>query len=173
MGGISDMELRIVAANIQALLNFQVEMLDPMAVPEEAFQPHRGQYDAGLILKRFAQSSFPHLRSVLIVTNVDLCTPILTYVFGEAEIGRTRAIVSSFRLKDTRDGFPAPADVYYERLVKIALHEIAHTLALYHCEAPKCLMRFSPKVQDLDELDIWFCKRCSFVLRRTLKKGLE
>jgi archaemetzincin len=173
MGRISDMEARVVAANIQSLLNMPVEMLAPMAIPEEAFQLHRGQHDAGLILKRLAESSFPHQRCVLTVTNVDLCTPILTYVFGEAEMGRKMAIVSSFRLRNTRDGLPVPADVYYERLVKVALHEVAHTLSLYHCEEPKCLMRFSPKVQDLDELDIRFCRRCSFALRHTLEEDLK
>lgn len=173
MGEVSDTELRIVVANIQVLLNLQVEMLAPMPVPEEAFQAHRGQYDAGLILRHLAESSFPRQRCVLTVTNVDLCTPILTYVFGEAEMGRKMALVSTFRLRNMRDGFPAPADVYYERLVKVALHEVAHTLSLYHCETPGCLMRFSPKVQDLDELDIRFCKRCGFALRHTLKEDLK
>jgi len=172
MGRVSAAELRVIAANIQAVMNLPVELLAPMAIPEEAFQPHRSQYDAGLILKRLAQLPFPHQRCVLTVTDVDLCTPILTYVFGEAEMGQKRAIVSGFRLTDGPDGFPAPADVYYERLVKIALHEIAHTLSLYHCEAPKCLMRFSPKVQDLDALDISFCRRCGFALHRTLRKRL-
>lgn|GEM_PF-199547 len=154
-GRVSAAELRVIAANIQVLMNLPVELLAPMAIPEEAFQPHRGQYDAGLILKRLAQLPFPHQRCILTVTDVDLCTPS-----GRRKWDKKRAIVSGFRLKDTPDGFPAPADVYYERLVKIALHEIAHTSSLYHCEAPKCLMRFSPKVQDLDALDISFCRRC-------------
>jgi archaemetzincin len=98
---------------------------------------------------------------------VDLCTPILTFVFGQAELGQSLAIVSDFRLK-YKDGIMAPEDIYYERLAKVAIHEIAHTFSLYHCETPKCLMRFSHGLSHLDELDIFFCERCSFMLRKSM-----
>lgn len=152
------------------MLEVPVEMLAPMAIPEDAFQPRRSQYDAGLVLKHLARFSFPRHPRVLAITDVDLCAPILTYVFGEAEMGLKLAIVSGFRLKYREDGTPAPAAVYYERLVKVALHEIAHTLSLYHCEAPGCLMQISPVAGDLDKLDIHFCERCGFVLRRNMKE---
>ena len=123
MGRAPQTAIRVVAANIQTMLEVPVEMLAPMAIPEEAFQPHRGQYDAGLVLRHLSQYSFPHHPCVLAITDVDLCAPILTYVFGEAELGLKLAIVSDFRLKDREDGTPASIDVYYERLAKIALHE--------------------------------------------------
>ena len=144
-------------------------MLAAMEIPEEAFQPHRGQYDAGLVLKHLAQFSFPHHSRLLAITDVDLCTPIHTYVFGEAELGLSRAIVSDFRLKHLENGGMAPEGTYYERLAKVALHELAHTFSLYHCETPKCLMRFSYGLGHLDELGIFFCERCSFALRQSLK----
>ena len=100
---------------------------------------------------------------------MDLCTPIHTFVFGEAELGLKLAIVSDFRLKHMEDGIMAAEGTYYERLAKVALHEIAHTFSLYHCETPKCLMRFSYGLSHLDELDIFFCERCSFVLRQSLR----
>ncbi len=143
-------------------------MLAAMAIPEEAFQPHRCQYDAGLVLKHLARFSFPHHSRLLAITDVDLCTPIHTFVFGEAELGLTRAIVSDFRLKHWEDGNIAPEGTYYERLAKVALHELAHTFSLYHCETPKCLMRFSYGLSHLDELDIFFCERCSFMLRQSM-----
>ncbi len=169
MGRIPETAIRVVAANIQAVLEVPVDMLAPRAIPEDAFQPRRTQYDAGLVLKHLARSPFPRHPCVLAVTDVDLCTPILTYVFGEAQLGLKLAIVSDFRLKAGEDGTSAPADVYYERLAKVALHELAHTLSLYHCEAPRCLMQFSPRVRNLDELDIRFCERCSFILHRNMK----
>lgn len=169
MGRVPETAMRVVAANLQTLLEVPVRKLAPMAVPENAFQPHRSQYDAGLILKHLAQFSFPNHPRILAVTDVDLCVPIFTYVFGEAELGLNLAIVSDFRLKDSEDGTSAPAAVYYERLAKVALHEIAHCLSLYHCETPKCLMQISPQVRDLDQLDIYFCERCSFVLRLNMK----
>lgn len=169
MGRVSHTALRVIAANIQTLLGTPVEMLAAMEIPEEAFQPHRGQYDAGLVLKHLAQCSFPHHSRLLAITDVDLCTPIHTYVFGEAELGLSRAIVSDFRLRHLENGDMTPEGTYYERLAKVALHELAHTFSLYHCETPKCLMRFSYGLGHLDELGIFFCERCSFALRQSLK----
>jgi archaemetzincin len=169
MGRMSQTALRVVAANIQAILETPVEMLPAMAIPEEAFQRHRCQYDAGLVLKYLARFSFPHHSRILAITDVDLCTPILTFVFGQAELGLNLAIVSDFRLKHTKEGIMAAESIYYERLAKVALHEIAHTFSLYHCETPKCLMQFSHGLSHLDELDIFFCERCSFMLRQSLR----
>jgi archaemetzincin len=170
MGRIPKTVLRVIAANIQGVLEIPVDVLPAMAVPEEAFQRHRGQYDAGLVLKYLAGFSFPSHVRVLAVTDVDLCTPILTFVFGEAELGLNLAVISDFRLKHMEGGTMAAEGVYYERLAKIALHEIAHTFSLYHCETSKCLMQYSRGLSHLDELDVLFCERCSFALRQSLRK---
>lgn len=169
MGQVPQMALRVIAANIQAMLEAPVEMLPEMAIPEEAFQTQRCQYDAGLVLKYLAQFSFPHHSRILAVTDVDLCTPILTFVLGEAEMGLSLAIVSDFRLKHMEDGGMASEGIYFERLAKVALHEIGHTFSLYHCETPRCLMRYSHQLSHLDGLDIFFCERCSFMLRQGMR----
>ncbi len=158
----------MIAANLQALLEATVEMLPPMTIPEEAFQHHRAQYDAGLVLNYLARFSFPHHSRILAITDVDLCTPILTFVYGQAELGLRLAIISDFRLKYMQDGGMAAEGTYFERLAKVALHEIAHTFSLYHCETPKCLMRSIHDLGHLDELDVFFCERCLFALRQSL-----
>jgi len=169
LGQMPQMVLRVIAANLQAMLETPVEMLPAMAIPDEAFQSRRGQYDAGLVLKNLARSPFPRGWHILAVTHVDLCTPIHTFVFGEAELGHNLAIVSDFRLKYREDGGMASEDIYYERLVKVTLHEIAHTFYLYHCETPKCLMQVSRGLSHLDGLDMIFCERCSFALRQSMR----
>ncbi|MHC1744825.1 MAG: zinc metallopeptidase [Syntrophobacteraceae bacterium] len=169
MGRAPHTAIRVIAANIQTMFEIPVEMLPAMPIPEEAFQAHRLQYDAGLVLKYLARFAFPHHSRILAVADVDLCSPILTYVFGEAELGLKRAIVSDFRLKHMEDGGLAPENVYYERLTKVALHELAHTLSLYHCETPRCLMRYSPGLSHLDDLDIYLCQRCGFALRENVR----
>lgn len=170
MGRIGEAPMRIVAANIQAVIGIPVDILAPMEIPEDAFQPHRRQYDAGLVLKRLtALIPARYLRTVALVT-ADLCSPILTYVYGEAEVGGRSAVVSAFRLRQNEDGATVSMDQYYERLVKVSLHEAAHTFSLLHCEDPRCLMRLSVKVRHLDEIDISFCRRCEFALREYLRR---
>jgi archaemetzincin len=168
MGRMPQAAVRVVAANIQVLFEVPVEMAPAMAIPEEAYQSQRGQYDARLVLKYLARFSFPPHSRLLAVTDVDLCTPIHTFVFGQAELGHSLAIVSDFRLKDMKEGIMAAEDVYYERLVKVVLHELAHTFSLYHCETPKCLMQVSRGLSHLDGLEIFFCERCSFALRQSI-----
>jgi archaemetzincin len=169
MGRLGEVAMRIVAANLQALIGFSVELLDPLDVPVDAFQQHRHQYDGGRIIEHLRQLPLPDHARVLAVTTVDLCTPILTYVFGEAEVGGRAAVVSNFRLRSNEDGSKVPLDRYYERLAKVSLHETAHTLSVYHCDDLQCLMHFTARVEHLDRLEIAFCRRCEFMLRENLK----
>jgi archaemetzincin len=168
MGRLGDVAVRLVAANLQAFIGIPVDILPPLSVPSEAFQPQREQYDAGVILKKLAQLSFPGHVRILALTTVDLCSPILTYVYGQAEISGRVAVVSNFRLRSNEGWSNVSPDHYYGRLAKVSLHEIAHTLSLYHCDEPKCLMHFSPGLHHLDKVEIAFCERCEFMLRESL-----
>jgi archaemetzincin len=169
MGRFNDLSARVVAANLQALMGIHVDHLKPLGIPREAFLERRGQYDAGAVIRHVSGSGLPQCRRVLVLTTVDLCSPILTYVYGEAELGGRVAIVSNFRLRCDGDGREIPVDRYYERLIKVALHEVGHTFSLYHCDDPRCLMQLSPGILNLDALDIRFCERCEFMLRGAFK----
>ncbi|MGC9194980.1 MAG: archaemetzincin family Zn-dependent metalloprotease [Syntrophobacteraceae bacterium] len=170
MGHASDTVLRVLAANIQTIFDVEADILSPMAIPDMAFEHRRGQYDAGLILNHLSRLPLPRHLRIVAITDLDLCSPILTYVFGQAQLGGKFAIVSDFRLKKSADGSCTPSALYYERIVKVALHEIGHTFSLYHCEAPGCLMQMSPETRDLDQLAIYLCNRCSFALHKNLKE---
>ena len=169
LGVVGEVAVHIVVANLQTVLGVPVDILAFREVPARAFQPQRQQYDAGLIIEHLARLSLDRYSRLLALTHVDLCIPILTHVFGEAELGGGVAVVSDFRLRHNDDGSPAPVAEYYERLVKVALHEVAHTLSLYHCQTPRCLMNFSPAVGHLDQLSILFCDRCKYQLHKSFE----
>ena len=171
MGRLGALAVHIVAAHLQTYLEIPVDILQPREVPEDAFQLHRQQFDAGAILKYLADLPYPGHSRIVGLTNVDLCIPILTHVFGEAEVGGRVALVSNFRLRKNEDGSNAPMDHYYERLAKVALHEVGHTLLIYHCDDPKCVMHYSPKVHHLDKVEPFFCERCKFSVRESLKQA--
>jgi archaemetzincin len=92
------------------------------------------------------------------VTDADICLPIFTHVLGEAQQGGPWAVVSLFRLHPRAAEEP-PARLY-ERLAKIALHEIGHLFNLRHCEGPGCLMQFSGGLRELDRLPLMLCRYC-------------
>jgi archaemetzincin len=170
MGRLRELTIRIVLAHIQTLLGIPVDVLEPREVPADAFQHHRQQYDASIILEYLAQLPYPRYARIVALTSVDLCIPILTYVFGEAEVGGRVAVVSNFRLRHNEDGTTVGLDQYYERVAKVALHEVGHTLSIYHCENSRCLMCYSPRVHHLDKIELFFCERCEFILRENLKQ---
>ncbi len=169
LGDMGEMAVRVITANLQGVLGLKVDLLRRRALTEAAYIPERRQFDASRLIQDMEEwaSEYPHSR-IVAVTSEDLCVPILRFVFGEAQVGGRFAVVSGHRLRRNEDGSEVSLDHYYERLVKVAIHEVGHTLALFHCEDSRCLMRFSPSVRHLDRLDLFFCDRCRFVLRRAV-----
>ena len=94
------------------------------------------------------------------VTCVDLYVPILTFVFGEAEVGGARAVVSFHRLRQEFYGLPGNPELERERLLKEAVHELGHTLELTHCDDYRCAMAPSHSVEWIDLKESVFCPDC-------------
>jgi archaemetzincin len=169
LGVGGDAVVRIIAANIQALFHLPVDLLPDLTGPDYALNGRRQQYNALLILKRLAESRRAHHR-LLGVVNVDLFIPVLTHVFGEAQLGGRAAVVSLYRLREQQDGGRVHLDALYERAAKVAVHELAHTFALAHCEQPECIMRASYGLGDLDGTPLFFCDYCGAFLAEAYRR---
>ncbi|MGC8490133.1 MAG: archaemetzincin family Zn-dependent metalloprotease [Syntrophobacteraceae bacterium] len=96
----------------------------------------------------------------LAVTARDLCTPMLTFVFGEARLESGCAVVSSCRLRNEYYGLPNDPVLFSERLLKECVHELCHTFGLVHCNHPECVMKSSTCVEQIDLKTSRFCDRC-------------
>ncbi len=131
-----------------------------------ALDDRRGQYYATAILQRLDEISAPGVR-LLAVTSSDLYVPVLTYVFGEAQLDGNCAIVSTARLQDEFYGLPPRPDLLRERLFKEAAHELGHTFGLRHCVDWSCVMASSHAVEVLDVKGAEFCRSC----RKTVGDG--
>lgn len=101
---------------------------------------------------------------LLAVTSLDLYVPVLTFVFGEAQLSGSCAVVSLHRLREEFYGLPARADLMRERLVKEAVHELGHTFGLRHCDDWRCVMTSSHGVERLDVKGAEFCFTCGRVV---------
>jgi archaemetzincin len=89
-----------------------------------------------------------------------LYIPILTFVFGEAQIGGPCGVVSIHRLRQEFYGLPPDLDLLRQRLAKEAVHEIGHTLDLTHCEDYQCAMAPSHAVEWIDLKESALCESC-------------
>ena len=129
-----------------------------------AFIESRRQYNSTQILARLLKLDAPGAKIVLGVTDLDLCIPILTFVFGEAQLGGRAALVSTHRLHQQFYGLPADDSLFRERCEKEAAHEIGHALGLVHCRSYECVMHYSNTIEEVDLKSKAFCARCeSFI----------
>lgn len=159
MGPVDSLAVSIIAAHLQSLLGLPTLVHPEQAKPDFAYLAARRQYDASAIIKHLNQTGHPPPFKLGLVAG-DLCVPILTYVFGESQLGGCAAVVSLYRLRDKQ------RHLLYERAAKISLHEVGHLLGLEHCRAADCLMRFSKQLEQLDHLPLLFCSACEYEVAR-------
>jgi len=148
-----------------------VRILPPIPVPPESFDARRNQYYSTKILKVMLGDVPQDALKLLGVTAMDLCIPILTYVFGEAQVGGTAAVVSLARLRQEHYGLEPDRPLLLERLRKECLHEMGHTFGLVHCPSRNCVMYLSNTVVDVDTRGRDFCMGCQTIVAS--KTGTE
>ncbi|HYM60360.1 MAG TPA: archaemetzincin family Zn-dependent metalloprotease [Thermoanaerobaculia bacterium] len=135
-----------------------------IAVPREldpafAFHSERSQYHSTEILEQIARTA-SDAEICVGITGVDLYIPILTFVFGEAQLGGSCAVVSYHRLLQQFYGLPPDDELAVERLEKEAVHETGHVLGLTHCDDYACVMAASHSVEWLDIKGTALCEEC-------------
>ena len=133
-----------------------------------AYHEGRDQYYSTEILKKMEELIPKNCIKVIAITNKDLFIPILTYVFGEAQLDGKAAIISLYRLKP-EDRSPKNFIIFQERIIKEALHELGHTFGLTHCRDKKCIMHYCRSVNDVDKKENTFCFFCDTILKDKLK----
>lgn len=101
---------------------------------------------------------------VLGVTDMDGYVPGLNFVFGIAMPTIATAVVFLYRLATPNK------DLFESRVLKEVLHELGHLFGLDHCGSPRCVMRFSNTVMEVDYKQAVFCRRCAEKLRL---RGIE
>jgi archaemetzincin len=152
----------------------ECEVLPSEAEPTFAFNLTRQQYHSTEIVASLVRKATPVSRHLLGVTPVDLYIPILTFVFGEAQLQGNCALVSTHRLRQEFYGLPADATLFRARLLKEAVHELGHTLSLAHCENYECVMSAAHGVEWIDLKTQHFCFQCRRVIdqRASVKAAL-
>ena len=135
-----------------------------LAIPAGAFDPKRNQYESIAIMRMLADNAPPDATRILGVTDVDLSIPMLSFLFGQAQLDGKVAVVSLCRLQQEFYGLPAQDDVLRERLTKEVLHEMGHTFGLVHCSEQKCAMSLSTHIGMVDTKSERYCDRCGLHL---------
>jgi archaemetzincin len=155
-----------VVASLRAFYPIDVRVLACQELPKAAYYPPRKRYRAERLLTYLNQRMPKDGWRILGLTEVDISTSKDAFpdwgVMGLGELPGTATVISAFRCrKKARNQAHA-----IERLAKVAVHEIGHTLGLPHCPTKSCLMEDAMgKVTTTDgERD--FCPACHALAKR-------
>jgi archaemetzincin len=159
VGNIDSALLESISRLLPECLPVRCEILASLLDPVSAYHAERQQFHSSEILQRM-QALAPRSWRLLAIADVDLYIPILTYVFGEAQIAGPCAVVSAFRLRQEFYGLDGDEDLLRERLLKECVHELGHTLELRHCQDYRCAMASSHAVEWIDLRESTLCESC-------------
>lgn len=126
-----------------------------------AYDAGRNQYGSIPVLEMLARSAPADALKVLAITEHDLFIPVLTFVFGHAQLRGRVGVVSLARLRQEFYGLPPNHDALLGRSVKEALHETGHMYGLVHCADRTCAMSLATNVRQIDSKRAGFCERCA------------
>jgi archaemetzincin len=169
---IDDCDAEIFAPirkGIDRVYGFRVERMRLLPDVAFALDPNRNQYHSTPILDKLAARMPFGAIKALAITGVDLFIPILTHVYGEAQLGGRACIVSTFRLKEGLSPLSVQ-DTYPVRVVKEAIHELGHTFNLRHCQDPACIMHYCRSIQDVDRKSDRMCRYCRVLFEDEKKR---
>lgn len=134
----------------------EVVTLESEEIPQSAFNRSRGQLNSKSVLKTVGLAGDVNLG----ILEEDIYSYGFNFIFGEAELGGTKAVISIFRLKPEFYGYRKDEELLKLRVLKEAVHEAGHVLGLKHCPDKHCVMHFSNTIKDTDVKDWRYCSKC-------------
>jgi len=165
IGRVDPKALSYLEKHLAEVLSTPVRVGQMMTMPAEAYHKRRGQYSSTDILSAMEKYFPQQAEAVLGVTEADLYAGNLNFVFGEANPPSRRAVISLARLRIGYGKVLAEENLYLERTLKEAVHELGHVYGLPHCSDPRCVMFFSNSLIDTDRKGYQFCKQCRSKLK--------
>lgn len=166
VGTVDQNTLDYLALTIPGSFNVGCSSLSVTLDTRDAYHPTRQQYNSTQLLAKLLELSLGKGQKLLGVTEVDLFIPILTFVFGEAQLDGRVALMSAHRLRPQFYGLPEDQKLFYSRCEKEAKHELGHTCGLTHCRSYDCVMHVSNSVEQVDLKPSSFCAACAALMWR-------
>jgi archaemetzincin len=167
IGEIDQYICDLLEKKIQSVFGYSTMTLPVLSDIAFAYDKTRKQYHSTPILQTLSDNAPENCLKIIGMTNFDLFIPILTHVYGEAQLGGKACMISTYRLYDGPE--PEKYAKINERIVKEAIHELGHTFSLRHCDSSSCIMHYCRAIQDVDMKSDQLCRYCSIMLADEIK----
>jgi archaemetzincin len=126
----------------------------------KTYSPERKQYYSTQIIESAISHTGYADGIILMITELDLYIPVLTFIFGEAQYKGKHSIISACRLHEEFYTGVTNEELFYERVKKEVLHELGHNFGLLHCIDWNCVMHSSNSIEEVDIKGNFYCKHC-------------
>ncbi len=127
---------------------------------ENHMSKERKQYFSTSIIAEAINFTSAYDGKVILLTDLDIFVPVLTFIFGEAQLNGKHSIVSACRLHEEFYSGKSDDKILFERLMKEILHELGHNFGLRHCLDWDCVMHSSPGIEEVDIKGNAYCNKC-------------
>ena len=162
LNGVNQNDVLLSSNELQNFYHYNVIVLSQDVIPNNIKLQTSGKYNANKILK-FLGEKYGYLDGKIVgITNVNISTKRtinnVTYndwsILGFGAINGQSCIISTKNMITN----------HQDRLSKVTIHEVGHTLGLSHCDFdPKCLMNDAKgKASKVDSEDKVMCEQCRF-----------
>ena len=152
--------LNKIVSKLTIALNSEVNIVNLSIDIEKYYSEDRRQYFSTQILGEVISLTSDNTDYFLILTGIDLYVPVLTFIFGEAQLKGKYSIVSVRRLHEQFYTGISNDKLLFERTIKEILHELGHNFGLLHCVDWDCVMHVSNSVEEVDIKGSFYCKSC-------------
>lgn len=169
VGDTPSVPMREMAEDLEQILGISSSVVAArLSMPDDAYDPRRGQSLAPRILGMLRAARGRSDTLVLGVANSDLYAPGLSFVFGQADTVGGVAAVSLTRLYPAFYGRPHDLPTFRRRNAIEGVHEVGHLLGIPHCPDRHCVMYFSSTIMDSDRKGPLCCARCRLLADRAV-----
>ncbi len=168
--GLKDYLIDSISKAVKETYGYDVIVFEKIKPPANAFiHSKTPRYRADTLIRELRKSLPDSIRLILGVTPKDISftkrdahgnikKPESRYadwgIFGLGFCPGKSCIVSTFRLSTNHPEF-------YNRLKKVAIHEIGHNLGLTHCPDEQCVMTdAAEKISTIDNVKLSLCDTC-------------
>ena len=160
MGKVNQDDLNLVVSTISDFYNFEVIVKGQFPIMDSLKVKNTNRFQANRVLKTSNIMNRDLDGKVLILTEYDICTDRKLDgvvhknwgIFGLAGVNKQTTVISTYRMKTN----------HTNRLTKVTVHELGHTLGLQHCHNDeKCVMSDAKgKGSNVDGTEIKLCLEC-------------
>jgi archaemetzincin len=156
----SNLLLQNLVIELSRRFSNKIQIIDIKINLDDFFSVDRRQYYSTQIIAEIIKLTDEFNGKIILLTDVDIFVPALTFVFGEAQLNGKHSILSVCRLHEEFYSGISNEGLLLERTIKEALHELGHNYGLRHCIDWDCVMHASHGIEEVDIKGKTFCRKC-------------